>query len=465
MAGMLLDPVQMQGVFDPRCEICESESRSQPRLPPSVSIHSEDKAVEHTITPGTLAAHRVPGAKEKREVAQRLLQDSMDTSLYEDRGGACRIKRLPGVLGTHCSAFGECPGCSVARIRKPEPRQRFRGMLIERELRTSSSSRPVRAVSIGCGGLLTDFECMLGLWTRGCTIESFVAIDTAYSSGSHDHGEYMQSLRAMAAFFSPCRVYSFSSSEDYIAAARRRPQIFGDATLFIHCDAGAVPDDQYKDAAAVALRPGGCVYELWNVGWGHHSTRPPLEDLLPPRLQISTEGQTGGYSLGVLRKREGVSSADVAHGSGAQLLEDVKDSSLGLGNGYQSKRIMEEAVVWLEQSARQRAADYGKQLFKVVYDTKPRMAVRDAPTRSAAIAGARKTGDEVIVDEVTADGWVRVSRELDTWAGYQNYRDDAAAKDLWMLIRADDVGELLREVVLDDRGEEIDDDSWMPDLV
>ena len=71
----------------------------------------------------------------------------------------------------------------------------------------------------------------------------------------------------------------------------------------------------------------------------------------------------------------------------------------------------------------------------------------------------------MIVDEVTADGWVRVSRELDTWAGYQNYRDDAAAKDLWMLIRADDVGELLREVVLDDRGEEIDDDSWMPDLV
>ena len=90
------------------------------------------------------------------------------------------------------------------------------------------------------------------------------------------------------------------------------------------------------------------------------------------------------------------------------------------------------------------------------------MAIRDGPSRSANIAGARSTGDEVIAEEVTADGWVRVSRELDTYAGYQHYD---ASKPLWMLIHADDVGELMREVVLDGNGEEIDDDGWMPELV
>ena len=64
----------------------------------------------------------------------------------------------------------------------------------------------------------------------------------------------------------------------------------------------------------------------------------------------------------------------------------------------------------------------------------------------------------------TADGWVRLSRELDTYAGYSNFNADARA-EMWMLTRADDVGELLREVVLDGRGEEIDDEGWLPEVV
>jgi hypothetical protein len=35
---------------------------------------------------------------------------------------------------------------------------------------------------------------------------------------------------------------------------------------------------------------------------------------------------------------------------------------------------------------------------------------------------------------------------------------------MYMLIRADDVGELMREVVLDEKGISIDDDGWLPDI-
>ena len=89
--------------------------------------------------------------------------------------------------------------------------------------------------------------------------------------------------------------------------------------------------------------------------------------------------------------------------------------------------------------------------------------MRSEPSRSASIAGARKTGDEVIVDEVTEDGWVRVSRELDAYVGYEHWNENQG--EFWMLTRAEDVGQLMCEVAVDERGEEIDDDEWMPDMV
>ena len=91
------------------------------------------------------------------------------------------------------------------------------------------------------------------------------------------------------------------------------------------------------------------------------------------------------------------------------------------------------------------------------------MAVRSGPSREARLVGGMGTGDEVIVDEVRADGWVRLSPTLDAYAGYERY--DALRQPMWMLTAADDVGELLREVVLDERGGSIDDDDWLPELV
>lgn len=90
------------------------------------------------------------------------------------------------------------------------------------------------------------------------------------------------------------------------------------------------------------------------------------------------------------------------------------------------------------------------------------MPVRSLASRTADLVGTRRHGEEVIVSEVTDDGWVRLSRELDTYAGYTHF--DNCGNAMWMLTRADDVGELLREVVLDGNGNEIDDDGWLPEL-
>ena len=459
MAAALLDPLQIQGAGAPlhQCTSCDAGLQRSASALARPLVRQDDHAHEYSIPD----RHAVT-SEEKHEIAARLLRqvtDAKDT--YENRDGACRVKRLSGLVGTHCWAFGECPGCPVSRLSNPEPRQRFRRMLVERELRLTPSSgrRVVRGVSIGCGGLLTDFECLLDLWTNGFVIESFVAIDTSYTGDN----EYTHSLNALARCFAPCRVFSFRSADDYVKAVRRRPEVYGEATLFIHCDAGAVPNEQYKEAAAAALLPGRCAYELWNIGWGHRghdAGRPPVEDFLPAHLRLDDEFVTrGAYSLGVLRRVPRLTAA-ISSDEAASQLEEVSEPSLN--SGLRGKRIMEEAQAWLAQTARQRAAQSGSRLFRVVYDAKPRMAVRRGPSRSAAIAGARPTGSEVIATEVNDDGWVRLSPELDAYAGYERYEPGT---ELWMLIHADDVGELMREVVLDGEGEEIDDDAWLPELV
>ena len=89
------------------------------------------------------------------------------------------------------------------------------------------------------------------------------------------------------------------------------------------------------------------------------------------------------------------------------------------------------------------------------------MPVRKLPSRDADIAGARATGEEVIADVVRTDGWVKLSH-ADTYAGWQAYSREA--DEMWMLRCADDVGELLREVVIDENGREVDDDMWLPEM-
>jgi hypothetical protein len=447
---------------------------------------SLDGATEH-VAKGAAS----PTAREKQEIAQRLLEKVQDETLFESRDGACRIKQLPPPLGKFCTSFSECAACSVSRLggyyfkgdtsNAAEPRQRFRRTVVERELGRVPSPPTVRAVSIGCGGLLTDFECLLELWSRGCTIESFVAIDTAYSGHGQsvrDQQGYMESLAALARFFAPtCRVFSFTSSDDYIAAAALRPELYGRATMFLHCDSGEVADVHYKDAAATALLPGCCSYELWNVGGGLGAPkRPPLLTHLPQRLHSDLEAiyRRTRYTLGVLRRLATQERADGASaggadsaplvlqaGLGASVLEAVFDPSLASTEQVQAKRLTAEAVGWLESTARERAAKHGQRIFEVVHDAGARMVLmRDAPSHHAKIAGARATGDEVIADEVRPDGWVRVCRMLDTREGFELWHHEREEQRKWMRLRDDDGGELMREVALDGDAEEAAAHGW-----
>lgn len=92
------------------------------------------------------------------------------------------------------------------------------------------------------------------------------------AAGKDTHPEgYMASLDALARFFAPCRVFSFAASSDYVAAATKQPELYGHATMFIHCDAGPVPDAQYREAAAVALLPGRCACAWPGTGNRTHS--------------------------------------------------------------------------------------------------------------------------------------------------------------------------------------------------
>ena len=426
-----------------------------------------DGATEHVVK-----SSAAPTASEKQEIAKLLRDESSATllpsegaggsSLFECRDGSCRVKQLSGPLSQYCSSFGECGecSCSVCRLRTDEPRTLFRRIVVERELgRVPTTPPTVRAVSIGCGGLLTDFEILLELWCRGCTIELFVAIDTSYAEHSKFKAGHMESLAALARFFAPsCKVFSFSSSDDYIAAARSHPERYGRATMFLHCDVGEVEDVQYKDAAATALLPGCLSYELWNAktvpGTTWPPIRPPLEPWLPEPLRASLDLIYGRsrYSLGVLCRRaaEEAEQSGASAGFGASLLEQIcDDPSLANREQLHGPRLVREAVSWLASNARKRAAKTGKRLFRVVSDE---AAVRAEPSHDAKIiAPPRAMDDEVIVEEVSLENdheWVRISPSLDTREGYELYDIEIGRRQAWIL--ASD----LREVVLNgDSGE------------
>ena len=116
-----------------------------------------------------------------------------------------------------------------------------------------------------------------------------------------------------------------------------------------------------------------------------------------------------------------------------------------------------EAIEILKAGALLRAEEHGLRAFTVVY--KGRMPVRSRPSRSASVVGSRGTDDLVLAREVTDDGWVRLS-ELDTYVGFELHMPDEA----WMLSSAADVGELLREKVLDGNGRDVDDEDWLPEM-
>ena len=68
-----------------------------------------------------------------------------------------------------------------------------------------------------------------------------------------------------------------------------------------------------------------------------------------------------------------------------------------------------EATQLLKEGARKRAVAEGLRCFSVVFAGNARasrMPVRGAPSRDAEVVGSRATGDDVLAEEVSAEGWV-----------------------------------------------------------
>jgi hypothetical protein len=292
-----------------------------------------DGATEHIVK-----SSAAPTVSEKQEIAQGLLQKAQVEHLFEIRDGSCRVKQLAGSLGKYCSSFGECAecSCSLSRLQQDQPRKLFRRTIVEQELGRVPPPRAVRVVSIGCGGLLTDFECLLELWSRGCTIEAFVAIDASYAEYSPGHSDYMESLASLARFFAPdCRVFSFTSSKEYVAAAKSSPERYGQATMFLYCDAGSVEDAHYEDAAVTALLPGCCSYELWNGGAS--STRYFLGVLRRRGEAADTEGASASHG-------DDSGAVGPAAGFSSSLLEEVCNPSYDAQGGRAARRARWDGV-------------------------------------------------------------------------------------------------------------------------
>lgn len=289
----LLDPLQLSAVVSvqpPTRATVAPSLTARASAAPSAAARLEaaaatDGARDHSVSP---SAPYVPSDAIRARVAAHLDSAGYDSDLYELRDGSVRLKKLPPVA-SYCHTFGECgcSGCGCFRLDRPMPRKRFRHLVVSRmETELKGTSSPIRAVTIGSGALLTDFEILLGLWSRGLVVESVVAIDLAYSRKVDNlwRDEYVEALDALAVFFSPCRLTSFGSSNEYVAACSRSPEVYGRANLFLYCDAGAVPYETFKETASAALDDGALAFELANSGGLSHDGQVAH---LPPSPSIS----------------------------------------------------------------------------------------------------------------------------------------------------------------------------------
>ena len=105
-------------------------------------------AREHTVSG---AAPYVPTQRQREEVAALLTNGAADTqALYEHRDGSCMVRRGGHrSLSAYCSSFGECSGCSISRLSKPAPRERFQKLVAsraERDLRAAGRGGAVAGV-------------------------------------------------------------------------------------------------------------------------------------------------------------------------------------------------------------------------------------------------------------------------------------------------------------------------------
>lgn len=380
----------------------------------------------------------------------RMLGQRSNGSCFECDGGSVRFSKA--AKAPWCSSLGECGAslCGCYRLTRPRVRGEFVTMVHTRA--KAAVGDTLRYATIGSGCLLTDFEIVLGFWASGVRIESVVAIDPTYGTAESDEAtQARKALAQFATFFAPARVFAFGSVEAYRTAAQLQPAVYGRFNCFVKCDANPVPLDEFLSAAS-NLVPNALALELHNHGAGSgRRENGPLESYLPPTLRHRKDGHS--TSSVTVRRRLDWNTAEPHQGPDVKhahdnSFEDVSDPTEASTNPLPID-CNAEALKHLRATARERAAKRGLRMFRVVFSGGPRMPLRKEPSRTSTLLGAIDTGDEVIVRAVRDDGWVQLS-ELDTYWGFRSSVSEAAmATEGFMLTQADDVGQLLEEIILD----------------
>lgn len=412
-----------------------------------------------------------PDSAARAEVERAVLSGTASYALLD---GHVRLSRSNGV-GVSCwtSGLGECGDrrCGCFRLSRPEVRRRFRHFVaaLSDEQMSQRSRMSVRYMTVGCGQLLADFEIMCDLRSRGYTIESVVAVDTAYEpmlddvdleavrrreqssllgggcTTSKATEPFSKAAEQLATFFNEAKVFAFGSLEAYESARKSAPGLYGGCDIFVHCDAAAIPRERIRALSGIALAHDGMAFQLHNQSTddednGAHGKPDPGGDADDVRKQQRKHFRyllrsASATSCWAKRTRPGTLKGYV--------LEDVRDSRGDEDKEAAAKRRA-KASTFLNTTQRNRAFETGQRLFAVDHR---RVAVRDGPSRTASIIGARAAGDEVIASTGTdVDGWIKLSEDGDYW-GFE-VESRGRETDAWMLVDGAELGlgVLLRHV-------------------
>lgn len=220
-------------------------------------------------------------------------------ALYELRDSDGEVGMSSDALGPlfncvcHLKECGDAT-CSCNRL-NGNTRSRFRKLVVRRTCNALARKgcTSIRYVTLGSGGLLTDFEILCALQQQGAVIESIVAADTVYEPGGEDFDEYLSALRQIAEFFGPARVLAFPSAQAFCAACLKEPHRYGGASALVWCDAADVEPATARESAEVALSFGGNAFALHNEGSRRAAKmhvffrkRPPLAERLVHMLAL-----------------------------------------------------------------------------------------------------------------------------------------------------------------------------------
>ena len=222
----------------------------------------------------TQPQHRGPDARAAAHVCERFSSSAVPFARRHDV--AVSGKPVLGVvaggdelLDRWTCKLSECgdDACTCCRTQHPHVRRRFRELIVRRTLDAQRHARAptggggVRYASVGSGHCMFDFDVLAALRHAGAPIEQVTLVDPLYGID----GSARDAAAQLAAFFAPARVYVFERVDSLRAASLREPSRYGGHTVFVHCDAADLPEQEMITAAGACLAERGLAFQLTNT--------------------------------------------------------------------------------------------------------------------------------------------------------------------------------------------------------